>query len=625
MDVHGRSFIARIRTKFFYLKKMLVLNAKISKNKLQKIIPSHTKQKWIYFGRDIANYYRIGTVLNVHHENINAGEWINRIAREIRDEFVNFDTALCERDKHSLLWQASALAERNPYSSDFFFYCCALKTVQQLRQREGERLIVVCEDFSFGRILTGQTGAVYRGCIPVWMHWGGTLINRTARAVLQRIWFLILMVQRKWILSRYKNTGLPEVPETILTVWADSQTLQQEGSVYFGQMAPMIKDIKGSLGYLCCPLSWRESYSKIVRQAKASGEWSVFPEEMLKFRDILRIIFTTLFFDVKPAGPVRVAGMDVTRFFRDRLRQEKTKSAHMMSLRYYFAGAYFKEKKRFPKRVIHLYENQAWEKCLRIGLKEASGALEIVGCQHAPFPPLYLNYFPSRFDMANRQIPDRIVTIGQCHKQIFKNHGYPDEVLREGVAFRYAYLFGEKDFLKQPHQSFRTVLAATSIDYWESFELVYKAVDYFKDKPDFRLMIKFHPQCVKAPKILSSILKYLDLEQLPSHIEIRKDDIYPLLQETDILLYTFTAVSYEAVAQSKPVVFIQSDIWFDMDKLEWFKELDRQARNAADLDAVFKRLSVSGGGEEDKVYSSRDILKESFEQPTKERILEAYC
>jgi len=629
--------------------RVFILSANSSEKNIKRIMEKLDSFKWVYFGKDTPCYYKINKFTN-SGQSIDVGGLINRVAREVKDEFINFDKNISFSSRPHF-WYATDVAEKNPYASDFFYNCCALIVFQEIIANEAGNLIILCEDLYLGLLIKQiilknnhdikmfwRSGYFMFSCEPIIK----TLYNFYIYALTfyQRIRFISLWVIRKNILRKYgtnsKNKYLlnsDKPPEILLTLWADINTFKDkkylDKETYFGTLPLHIRASGKSIGYIACPVYWICRYEDIVKASTGVKELVIFPEQCLNLFNALYITIFTLFHPAKLGKPIIIFGINITELFFNELRKEKSKRAQLERLEFYFVGQYLKSVGIKPKKVIHLYENQAWEKTLRLGIKKYSPQTELVGYQHTPFPALYINYFPSLRDINSSQIPDKIITIGKKHRDIFMEHKYFASTLIDGPALRFDYIFRNNRMAMsgtKPSFERKVILVACSISYLESFEIAYKTVDALKNHDEHDIYIKLHPKMNKAKQFLSNILECLSMQQLPAHIKLVNDSIEDILPKVSVLFCNFTAVAYEAIALNIPVVFIQSDIWFDMDELEWFQEASFRAKTGGEiLEALSKIGNYSQINLEKRSYFFKKIITESFNKPSADLIKRFYC
>lgn len=166
---------------------------------------------------------------------------------------------------------------------------------------------------------------------------------------------------------------------------------------------------------------------------------------------------------------------------------------------------------------------------------------------------------------------------------------------RVGAALRFSHVLNGQEISWRVKNSVgtltKTVLVAASIGYAESFELMHKAIEALRHTPGIRVVLKFHPKMAgRRTRLMSSIVDSLGVGKLPDHFEISEQPMTELLPSVDLLIYNATSVCYEAVAWNIPIVFVQSDIWFDLDPLPSSSEMTAGARTAAEIRDTVRQL-----------------------------------
>ncbi|MFH1317986.1 MAG: hypothetical protein ABIH71_03115 [Candidatus Omnitrophota bacterium] len=625
---------------------IFIVSANIGDKDLCRVIKKIGNFKWVYFGKYTPQYYKIKKFISPFAESINSGEIINRIARDIKDEFVNLDKSF-DLGSNSYFWYATDIAERNPYASDFFYNCCTLIALEEIINKENNNLIIFIEDLHLSRLIKKRIGKSVPK-IKVFWHFSPFMFSMATmilsviydlylclRAAYQRIRFFVVWLRRRAILAKYnKNIGRGHVfPEVLLTLWTDASTFKNKKylhkETYFGPLASYIQNSGKNLGYIAFPLVWISKYKDIVKSAADSGELVIFPEQCLNLFNVLHIIIYSLFYTPKLKTPLMLSGIDIGSLFFNEIKKEKTKRAHLRNLTFYFIGKYLFARKISPKKIISLYENQSWEKLLKLGINKYFKQTEFIGYQHAPFPKLYLNYFPSRRDINSSKLPDRIITIGKIHEDIFLEHKYPKLTLCQGPALRFDYLFKRGNTFQEDTSSplpDEFILVVGSISYWESFELVYKVIGTFKDRPEHSIRIKLHPKMDKGQKLIMLVLKQFNTQVLPTHIKFLNDSMKNILPKAKVLFYSETTVSYEAVALNIPVVFFRSDIWLDMDELEWFGGAFYRVGTSSEILEVLSKIDNSRAiNSKESQLSSEAVVSKSFNTFSTELIKNFYC
>jgi hypothetical protein len=178
------------------------------------------------------------------------------------------------------------------------------------------------------------------------------------------------------------------------------------------------------------------------------------------------------------------------------------------------------------------------------------------------------------------------VTFGPKWIEILVELGYPASMLASGPALRFDYIWNGAIRSPAVNRSDSTpvIVAAASIGFNDSCEFVTKIVDAFRGSPNIKTLLKFHPKmAVGWPRLITVVLRALDLPRLPQQFEITQQPIAKLIQAADLVIYSGTTVGLEAVAQGVPALHVQSDVWFDMDPMEFVKPDAIRARTSNEI------------------------------------------
>jgi len=237
---------------------------------------------------------------------------------------------------------------------------------------------------------------------------------------------------------------------------------------------------------------------------------------------------------------------------------------------------------------------------------------------HALYPPLWLGLQPSDRDIQNSQIPDITVTIGAFWKHLLAQYGWPREKLRVGPAFRFKHVLDRlESTLDVPtkHEAIeRTVIVAASHSYQESMELLSKVIQALQGVPHTKVLIKFHPDMYgQEPKFIQHILENQHLKEFPDNFAITNIRVSELLKSADLVIGSGTGVVVEAALFGAKVIQVQSDLWFDMDKLSFFSGLASYARTPEEIRrAVTQLLTEDSDTSRDRAVRIRSLIHQIF-------------
>jgi len=568
------------------------------------------KTSWIYFGKDIHRFQSLKRTMAQAGRPINAGEFINRVAHEFLTTFINFDRHV-EVDTTSLWWQASDLAERNPYTSDFFFNCCTYLAFIDLLENLDGNLLTFAESNFLGRLMARKARA--EGC-EVYLICNGKPLNRIKEICQEvgdrfRLWRDAYRSRRQVVLNflaaqnflrESSQNGHPRESrlkgsiDVLVVTWGEKGTFSdgdyKKSDKYYGVLPGILRKQGFKLGYLVNP--YPLPLAKIIESSKTSPDQIVFPDECWTLMDVLKASMSSLFLGWRTRPGFGYRGHDLTPILIRELAMERAKSRQCSAIKHYYVGRFLRDQGIRPQSVLFPFENQPWEKALRLGIAHYLPGTKVVGYMHSTVPSLWLSLHVSQRDVRARQIPDDIVTSGPAWTKILCNNGFPAEIVETGPAFRYSHLWSSERQKRKPRPSSRvassTILVAGSHAYSDSLELIQKVVEGLRDSSNTKVLIKFHPDMGHdtCSQLLETVIRNLGLTHLPEHFSVRNSPISELLPTADMVIENGTSVAVEALWMGIPVVHVRPDLWFDMNALDRFPGMIQNVRSPEELRAA---------------------------------------
>jgi surface carbohydrate biosynthesis protein (TIGR04326 family) len=200
--------------------------------------------------------------------------------------------------------------------------------------------------------------------------------------------------------------------------------------------------------------------------------------------------------------------------------------------------------------------------------------------------------YPSPGEFGIRPLPDRVVTNGPLSCRVLRREGWPPNRVAAGCGLRHTYLWDEKGEVAPASTTdpgLLRILVATAIGLGDSVELIAKAAEAFGGVPGYQLVLKCHP-LVSIPEVRGILGKRLD----HANIRFSQEPLDRLLPASDLLLYTFTTVCFEALRYGVAPVFVLSENFVNMDKLDGVPQLRHAAADAEDLRRIAEGLRGEG-------------------------------
>ena len=331
--------------------------------------------RWIYFGRNADRYYAVATRLRDRAKGLNTGELINEAARRLWADFVNLDETLDDETFRSRAWQATAVAENNPYMSDLFYQCCADGVTARILDEHSGDLMIVTEDVDFlihlaqtladrGRVRLPYPPVRYRMYqrLTTAFRWFSARAVFIARNMKRKITLQIL--RRRHGKSRPSNAA----NDNVFVVWGTQKTftagqrLERDG--YFGDLAGSFYQDGQAMRFLVLPVVWIHPYARIVANALFGKDEVIFPEDCLGWTDYLRVLGDSAARrSCRIPETMTLDGRDVSGLFRMHMAKEDGRLGYLEGLKYFRVGRGLIRLFGAPQRVIHLLKISPGRNC----------------------------------------------------------------------------------------------------------------------------------------------------------------------------------------------------------------------------------------------------------------------
>jgi hypothetical protein len=511
-------------------------------------------------------------------------------ARALREPYLDAIGGL-SRQNASPTWWASYLGAKQPYPS-LYDRLCELAAVRELAS---DGTLVVCSTLAqlqelrlmlagsrsagagFGQVRRRAPATALRLVWPAVRTFAdsgpGVLRAAVARAG-ARARFAIQRTpgHRRQLLQALGARPLPPLagPQTALLVtWIDGRSFGPAGDYrdpHLGPLAGLLADEGLHVAQVVKPLL-HGPLEATARALLASGEAAAFSDlyisaaEWRSCEQLVRSQPPAIPSDLSVGG-LRFAAL-AREYDREHTRAQVEALSHAALVENLAASGVR------PELLVFPWEGHPWELVLIDAVRRHMPATKVVGYDNLNFSTLALSLYPSDLELDLRPLPDRVVTNGSTFARVLRDNGFPDERIRVGCALRQEGLV-LRDRGNRDGGGF--VLAAGSIDAAETIELVRKGFAAFGRD----LVVRLHPasdaRAVRAA--LPGALRYSD------------EPLSDLLGRSDLMLYTYSATPYEALAAAVPPVFVRSETMLDLDQLEPTPEVRWVARTPDELKAV---------------------------------------
>ncbi|MBN1693513.1 MAG: hypothetical protein JW845_08180 [Dehalococcoidales bacterium] len=529
--------------------------------------------RWVYLGEDSLKAMAVERFFIGKGQRLEIGDKLQETAGSLRQPYIDYIGRL-SLVYNSLEWWAHSISDKNMWFSKTFLYTCYVRLCRDL----------VNSDRQENLVLIGENPTIRKGIMANLddsPNYGKHLIETPLRNLLNAITksisslitkakYLVFMIYRRLLAGSYRLKTSADKPSnnteglTLIHNWIFDRSFDNNGEyhdVHLGDLNTHLKN-KGKRVVIVPYILLTSSYRQTLKKLKKSLGNFLLPESYLKLTDIIRIFIKTLSNRCSYVCP-DFQGMRIAGIIAYDVKQHLQRTDLTQNLLFYEAVKHWKQAGIPIESFIYTYENQTWEKIYCLALRKFYPSARIIGYQHSTVPRMLLNYFFSQDELPVLPFPDKVITNGKYTERLFKESGYDPGRVVCGGAIRYTYLIQNGETSTQRDTTQPVILVALSFDKNETVELAWKVIRAYEDKKQYKIILKFHPAFPYG-----FVRKKIGI--LPRHFSVSERPISELLPECNMLIYTITATSIEALALGVPVLHIKSDFTIDRDNLAGF-------------------------------------------------------
>jgi hypothetical protein len=577
--------------------------------------------QWLYLGEDSTWRVRAERAALSDIPRISISDRLDEMAWRLRQPYIDWIGKLSQLN-NSLEWWASELAGKNVYS---FFYTrvCLLGVGMQLISAGFDRpTLVVCstpalfEEFnrfalSIGakpRKLTTDGTFVNADAIHKWVGKYFDGVCRRSRAIAGRL--LGSKGHYAYVRRILADQGVTKDVDfdgddlILFFTWVDHRNFASDGQYrdpHFGPLPDMLRDLGCRIVFVPRVLNtipYEEAIEKLIQ----TGESFLFPELFLSDSEREACQRRAKRFNPTIPASATICEVPVVNLARELIAQYV--GAHSEKLTHEPLIANLAGFGVYPRQIIHTQEGHTWEQALAWSVRQYMPNTKVVGYDNLTFSRMMLPMYSAQNEYGIRPLPDRIVTNGPLSKKTFLGEGMPEEIVEAGGALRHTYLWeepiqprNESDFDIETGNI--RILIATAIGLGDSVELVEKASQAFGGVSGYDIIVKCHPT-LKIEDVVAHLGELAERD----NISFVTTPIAELLPSVHILLYTHTAVCYEALHLGVMPVYVRAENFLNLDKLDSLPEIRWIATTPEDLCRVVREI-LGMSKEERRVWQKR--------------------
>jgi hypothetical protein len=530
-------------------------------------LPREKYGSWIYLGKDFRTCKKLETLIGTRADRIHISDDLQECARLHREDYLDYIGEVftgCD----SPVWFLSALAEKNPFASDFFLHFCYLAvSLDQIRTTDTDLIIIGENRAVLASIVDNLKDD---SSVEIIRYDSGLLsIAESARffctkniniLVFLSRFFLRILLARLFSLIKMRSRKLTSGDPVILThTWTDSRSFPVNGvyhEAYLGNLCDNLKTQTGNFFYLSdvLPTLW---YPKALFRLVPVKSQLFLMEEFLSVADPLKALVHVRTQYPDNLKEIPLSGLDVGALVRNDLFMDRqTTRVEQTYLNYAICNNISLQ---IPVRsFLYTFENHVWEKAFCDGIKKV-GDTRLIAYAIVFVNRMYTCYSLSETEKLAIPQPDVLLVSGAQGKEMLEASGFEGDSIIIGGAVRYPNL--QKTRETPAAGSGKNIVLALSGEINSSLELVFKSLDAFSHNVDLHIIIKCHPTIP-----FSKLSPFLPA--LPGHFSVSEEMMETLLGKADLVMYTESTVSVEAAFRGIPVIQVRSDHTIDINIFE---------------------------------------------------------
>lgn len=474
---------------------------------------------------------------------------------------------------NSIEWWATSISSKNPFLSDLYERVYYYTQIIKLIEKSNENLIIISQNVELNCCIQKYCKDKSIKCLnhskePNILKKVSNKIFNFGKYVIYD--FLILLQKKNAIRKHMKiSNNLSENKNYyVLRSYFYNKSISEEGNYkdsYFGGLLQYLNEKKDNFVVLAKIL---QNYSEITKKISNYEDILIIPQEyFISYCDYLRISFKSPICKMKIGNDAIIDEIDVSHLINKEIKKNYTNYEIRNNLIYYYIVKNLVKKIKVDT-FLYTFENHSWEKLSNISFEKCSPSTKTVGYQHAAISKYYLNFYSSSYEKDVIPLPNKIISFGSETRKIMEEYGsYEKNLIQEGCALRFNYLYNS-NLIKRDVKN--TIFVPLTISPTESADLIKFVNKSLKENNKYRIILRTHPA-----NPIQKIQSHLDFKLDNRFVISKNPKMIDDLALSDIVLYTSTTVSAEALMMGVPVIhldlggIINVDPMFECKHLKW--------------------------------------------------------
>ena len=567
---------------------------------------------WCYFGDNWLLNHKIRKVFEAIGDELCIGLMINDKSKKIRREYLDFESILSPIHDE-LLWQTTDLAEKSPLNNSLFIDVCRSLVFYDLVTSYCNSLVFIVDDPFLGeflRLLVPENDGVthitkYNTKAPNQFILEGRRMEKYWKKTgLNEINLLSdrMSLQKSYV-ENTRNYKQKQIPfnndiDVLIVIWGSPNSFSAEklkdNDNFYGNLPGCLLEADAKIAYLVLPLDWQYSFEDIIANAIEAKDCVYTLQDCIDINKAKALAMKGLIEPILLKERLVLDGIDFTPLLKRSFMHEKSKSRQFWALNFYYIAKYFNNKNINISKLLIVYENQPWEKSLRLGFKRWMPNTHICQYQTGTIADLDLSAYPGKIQIRNGNVPDKLFVFSEKCKNKLLEDGFSSSQIGVWPAFRYEYLLNDKDYCNTKvrlNGDNLNVLVSTNISPEATFELLSKTFLGSKDLTQINFRIRFHPAMGPHDQVINAVMSICNLRELPDNIMISTGNTMAGdLDWADVVVLKGSNVEIEASVRGCYTIFMGSDCSFDFNYLD-LGEHNLVVRSIEEINNVLGYLS----------------------------------
>lgn len=462
---------------------------------------------------------------------------LNKVADELRINFVSLVDNLYKNREADLSWLFSAIASKDIYLTSLFEETSLIKfadeyvsknsNVQEIRVYNKGTFIVLKQVFAGKQITVTFIGSFFEPYIG------------RAKVIVSMI--LSASISYFFIRRKKSRTGHLLKNITILDTFILENSFP--GDTYIDRWYTELQSsIKNKCYYL--PIFSVSPFKRIGLSKKATKDKRfIFQEDFLKVSDYFNAIYRTIFSNRIHFEGLLIENIDLSKLFLYEQTKCRINLSTYQAYITYFSILRFVESGNSIAVLIDWNENQLIDKALNKAIKSFSPQTITVGYRGYIVSPQFIHMIPTPAEKRSGLLPSVYAVPGRELKETVNEF---DNTLDVEVApfFRSLGVYAEKRSSPQGSQ----IMLALPIDLNLSKMLI-ENISYVVEKSEvkFHVVIKPHPNYTEAT--IRAICS-----EISSDFTFAQEDFNTTLEKCNLLITSISTSAMESMAKGVPVV-----------------------------------------------------------------------